>query len=314
MRQCINGYGADTTAACMSYLLGTPNPIIRHLYLVGEPGDPNALLFTDHEAPVYYAPWGTFLTAKVTRGSTTTKVGLEIQSTTINWTPGLLQSGAGTFTASVATANPLQLARIHYYDNWPVRVWKIFMPTPGDAMTLGGCAWFGGRIGNTTVGRNGVEFDIASFLDVVTQKVPANVIESTSTLASYTAASLVAGETGQPTFQVATRQSTTTYIIADCLSPTAGKVYAGGVFDGGYMVFLDGAGATLAGVWSAIGNNGAFNDGNGNRHSSFNVYSPLPWAPTPGVDSFYVSPSAPINISDGDYFGFPFVPAPTTAV
>jgi hypothetical protein len=80
------------------------------------------------------------------------------------------------------------------------------------------------------------------------------------------------------------------------------------------MVFLAGPGATLAGVWSAIGNNGSFTDGSGNHHSAFSIYSPLPWAPTPGVDKFYVSPAAPINISDGDYFGFPYVPAPTTAV
>ena len=39
-----------------------------------------------------------------------------------------------------------------------------------------------------TIGRDKISFTVSSFLDVVTQKVPANVIESTSTLASYTGA------------------------------------------------------------------------------------------------------------------------------
>jgi hypothetical protein len=225
----------------------------------------------------------------------------------VTWTPGNLQTGN-----TISTANPLQLARIHYFDNWPVRIWKIFMPTPGDANTLGGCEWFGGRIGNCTLGRNQIEFSVSSFLDVVSQKVPANVIESTSVLAGYTAATLVAGETSNPTFQVFTG-STTTSIIADCLSPTANKIYSGNQFVAGYMVFLKSAGSTLEGVWSAIGGNGKFTDGSGNDHSIFSIYSALPWAPTPGVDTFYVSTAAPINFSAGGLYSFPFVPAPTSA-
>ncbi len=313
MRQCINGYGVDTTSSCMTYLLSTTSPIIRHLYLIGNPENPNAIRLTDYDGPIVYQPWGTFSPAVVKRGTVTCKVGLEIQNTTITWTPGSLQSGTAAFSNSVTTANPIQLAKAHFYDNWPVRIWKIFMPSPGDAMTLGGCAWFGGRVGTVAYGRSGLVLNCSSFLDVVTQKIPANVIESTSTLAGYTGASLVAGETSQPTFVTVT-QSTTTSIIADCLSPTAFKIYGGNLFVGGYMVFLAGTGATLAGVWSAIGNNGSFRDGNGNHHSAFALYSPLPWVPTPGVDKFYVSPTAPINIADGDYYGFPYVPAPQSAV
>ena len=308
MRQCIGGNGTDTTAAVMSYLMSTNEPLIRHLYLIGDPEDPSALFLTDHEGPVLYNPWGTFHPAVITRDSIACKVGLSIQQTSLTWTPGNLD-----FTASVATASPLQRARAHLYDYVPVRIWKCFMPTPGDANTLGCCEWFGGRVADVSIARNGLVFTVSSFLDVVTQKVPANVIESTSTLAGYTAASLVAGETSQPTF-VTYIGSSNTNVIADCLSPTPYQVYSGGAFDTGYMVFLDGPGATLAGVWSAIGNNGAYDDGNVNHHSVFALYSPLPWAPTPGVDKFYVSPAAPINLADGDFYGFPYVPAPTAAV
>ena len=314
MRQCLSGTGVDTTASVASYLAGTVNPIIRHLYLIGDFDNPQRIMLTDHEGPVIYGAYGTFYPATVNKGSIVTKVGLEVQKTTVTWTPGQLQTGASTFTQSIATANPLQLARLHFYDNWPVRIWKIFMPTPGDANTLGGCAWFGGRVGSTTVGRNGIQFSVSSFLDVVTQKIPANVIESTSTLAGYTAASLVPGDASIPIFKVFAG-STPNFIIADCLTPTANKIYSGNEFASGYMVFMAGTGATLAGVWSAIGQNGAFIDGDGNHHSEFNIFTPLPWAPTPGVDEFYVSKAAPINLGDSaDYAGFPFVPSPTTAV
>lgn len=308
MRQCTGGNGQDTTAAVQSYLANTVNPLIRHIYLIGEPDDPNAIFLTDHEGPVLYNPWGTFQPAVIKKSGITTKIGLEVQKCTVTWTPGNLQTGV-----TIATANPLQLARIHYYDNWRVRIWKVFMPTPGDATTLGACEWFGGRIGNATIGRNQIEFSVTSFLDVVSQKVPANVIESTSTLAGYTAATIPPGDASQPVFEVFTG-TTTTSIIADCLTPTANKIYSGNLFVAGYMVFLAGAGATLPGVWSAIGANGEFTDGNGNDHSIFTIYSALPWAPTPGVDTFYVSMAAPINQADGDYFGFSFVPAPSTAV
>jgi Uncharacterized conserved protein (DUF2163) len=308
MRQCIGGNGADTTAAVMAWLMATPNPIIRHLYLIGEATDPQAIWLTDHEAPVVYGGWGTFQPAVISKGTISAKVGLDVQSTTVTWSPG-----NRSFTANAATTSPLQLARLHYYDNWPVRIWKCFMPTPGDANTLGACEWFGGRVGETTPSRAGIEFQVESFLSIVTQKVPANVIESTSTLAGYTAATIPPGDASIPTFEVFTG-STTIEIYANCLSPTANKIYSGNQFAGGYMVFLAGEGATLAGYWSAIGGNGKYTDGDSNSHSAFSIYSPLPWAPTPGVDTFYVSMAAPINQADGDFFGFPYVPAPTTAV
>jgi hypothetical protein len=308
MRKCVGGNGSDATAAVQIYLLGTVNPLIRHLYLIGEPEDPNAIRLTDHEGPVIYGSWGTFKPAVISRGGVTTKVGLEIQNLTVTWTPGNLTAGV-----TVGTANALQLARTHYYDNWPIRIWKCFMPTPGDANTLGACEWFGGRIGNCTVGRSQIEFTTTSFLDVITQKLPANVIESTSTLAGYTGATIPAGDSSVPTFSVFTG-STTTKIYADTLTPTANRIYGTNVFTAGYMVFLAGAGATLAGYWSAIGTNEQYTDGHANNHNQFDIYTALPWAPTPGVDTFYVSKAAPINQADGDFFGFPFVPQPTSAV
>jgi hypothetical protein len=300
----------------MAYLLGTSTPIIRHLCLIGNQGDPNASMLTDHEGPVIYNPWGKFYPAVMSRDGVKASADLNVQKMNVQWTPQ-----NRTFTANTGTASPLQLARIHAYDNWPIRIWRIFMPTPGDANTLGGCAWFGGRIGQCVVARNQVQFQVNSFLDVVTQKLPPNVVESTSTLASYTAATIPTGDASIPIFKVFTG-STPGKIIADAVSPTPGKIYSGNEFVGGYVYFVSGTGATLSGVWSAVGQNGMYKDGDGNNHSEFEIDTPLPWAPTPysgsypsgSGDIFYVSKAAPINLADGNYFGFPFVPNPSQAV
>ena len=188
--------------------------------------------------------------AVVSRGSITTKVGLDVQSTTVSWGRRAIRVSP----PPPRTQRPSNWQRLHYYDNWPVRIWKCFMPTVGDANTLGATAWFGGRVANTTFGRNQIQFTVNSFLDVVTQKVPANVIESTSTLAGYTAATIPAGDASIPTFLTFTGSSTN-IILADAISPVPGFIYVHGKFAAGYLVFLAGAGATLAGVWSAIGNN-----------------------------------------------------------
>ena len=311
MRRVIGGDGTDTTVATQAYLNSTDKPFMRDLILIGPPENPNSIWMTNHEAPVLYRPYGTFNPAVVSRGGVEAKIGLEAQSLAITWSPGA--SAQSSQTASTSTASPYQLARQHFYDNWPVLILRCFMPTPGDADTLGCAAWFGGRIQNCKVARNKLVFNTKSYIDVLKQKVPSTVVEVTNTLASTGAVTLPAGDPSIPVFSCI-RPSTETYIVADCSSPSAGKIYSGDEFSGGYMVFLSGPDATLAGVWSAIGQNGAYTDGDGNKHSEFVIYSPLPWPPTPGVDTFYVSTIAPINLGDEDYFGFPFVPNPTQAV
>jgi hypothetical protein len=70
-------------------------------------------------------------------------------------------------------------------------------------------------------------------------------------------------------------------------------------------------GSTLQGQFSVIGRNTSYS-GWDICWAEFQLYSPLPWAPSEG-DVFYVSKQAPINKDDGSYFGFPYVPAPETA-
>jgi hypothetical protein len=308
VRQVIGGDGSDTTAATQAWLAATPDPLIRDLILIGEPEDPRSFWLTNHEAPVLYSPYGVFNPAVVTRGQVQAKVGLDVQKLSATWAP----SNNGS-TASTASASPAQLARLHFFDNWPVRILRCFMPSPGDANTLGCAPWFGGRVDTVDVQRGKLVFNISSFLNVVTQKVPTGVVEVTNTLASSTAVTLPAGDPSIPIFKCFTG-SNENYIIADCLSPTANKIYPGNEFAGGYMVFVSATGATLAGAWSAIGQNGRFTDGNGNQHSEFEIYAPLPWPPAAGFDTFYVSKTAPINLGDEGSFGFPYVPGPQAGV
>jgi len=311
VRQVIRGDGTDSTTAAQAYLDSTGSPRLYDLILIGPPENPNSLWLTNYEAPLIYTPYGKFNPAVLSRGMVEAKIGLDPQDLAITWSPGLSASAAAT--VNTGTASPYQLARLHFYDNWPVLILRCIMPTPGDANTIGCAVWYGGRVQTTVPQRNRIVFNTRSYLDVISQKVPSTVIEVTNTLAATTALTLPTGDPTVPIFKCVAGSSEN-YIIADCLSPTVNRIYSGNLFRGGYMVFLAGAGATLAGAWSAISQNGEYTDGGGGHHSEFEIYSPLPWPPTPTVDTFYVSKAPPVNLGDEGYFGFPFVPNPTSAV
>lgn len=310
MRQVIDGYGNDSTSATQTWLQTAESLALHDLILIGDPDDPAALWLTNYDAPLLYPPYGLFKPAAVTRDQVQAKIGLDAQSLAINWSPG---TPATASTVNTGTATPYQRAAQHFYDNWPVVILRCFMPAPGDAMSLGCAVWFGGRVQTCKVARNKITFNTKSYLDVIKQKVPTTVVEVTNTLASTAAVTLPAGDASIPTFETVTGSSETN-IIAECLSPTADVIYSGNLFVGGYMVFLAGSGATLAGAWSAISGSGLYTDGDGNRWNYFTLYTPLPWPPTPGVDKFYVSKAAPVDVTDDGDFGFPYVPAPQQAV
>jgi hypothetical protein len=308
MRRVIAGNGQDNTAAAVAYLAANKTLILRDLILIGAPEDPRSIWLTNHEAPVIYSPWGRFNTAVVKRDMVQCKIGTDAQSLSITWSPNTQATGTSISSASVA-----QLARLHFYDNWPVRIWRALMPTPGDADTLGCVDWFGGRIDTVSPKRNQIVFNVKSFLDVLTQKVPSTVIETTNTLASTAAVTLPPGDPSIPVFECVAG-STENYIIANCTAPSAGKIYPGNQFAGGYMVFLSGTGALLPGFWSAIGQNGMYTSGLGEEYSQFEIYASLPWPPAPGADNFYVSMTPPLGAEDGDFYGFPYVPNPQSGV
>jgi hypothetical protein len=308
MRQVINGYGQDSTAATLAFLKANNLFRLCNLYLIGYPEDPNALWLTDYESPVSWPVWGDkpFLNAAIKRGTVTTKTGLDVQTLSLTWTPKNTSYGYTT-----QTSNPWQLAQQGYYDNTPVRVWSCYMPSPGDAMTYGCSTLFGGRIGQCKVVRGSIVFSVSSFLDVVNQMVPTNVIEMYSQSAAYSGATPPAGFSTIPQFNVIAGDSTTV-VIGDCTNIGPHHQFGTNVLRGGYLVFN--AGGTLGPtVWSAIQENVGITIGDENYLNQFILYAPLPFPPTPGVDTFYVSAPAPVDESDDPeaFDGFLYVPSPS---
>lgn len=315
MRKVIGGNGSDTTSTVKAYLASGREMMLANLYLFGDPENSKSLWLTDWEGPLCWPVWSSqkvspnlvnaFDSAVIKRESVTSSVGLEVSTLGVTWSPA-----NSAWSANVSSANAYQLAQMGYYDNWTARVWTAYMPTAGDANTYGASELFGGRISDCVVQRGQIRFTINSFLDCVNEYVPTNVIEVLNTLAAYTGATPPSGEPSIPIFNVIGGGATTnTQLLLDEISPTPHHIYTTNRVQQGFVVFLAGTGATLAGVWSSIQSNHQYTV-NGTNYNLVQLYSPLPWPPTPGVDKCYISAAAPINRADGDYYGFPYVPSP----
>jgi hypothetical protein len=307
----IGGNGTDTTAATLAYLRPSsgpkPNPFLANLFLLGEREDPGAQLLTDWESPLSWSQYGIFNPGVVKRSTVDCKIGFTVNDFSFEWSPK-----AAPFTNDIATANPYQLARLRFYDGKPFKMFRTIGPTKGDADTFGACVLFSGRVKAATIERGKITFTIESWLNVVNQMVPPNVIEVTNTLAGYKGATpvLVDGETTIPRFTVVAPSSTTT-ILGVCTSPTPNKIYGDNKFKNGFLYFTSGK---LAGLWSAMGgsNNAVFPiiGGGSVQYNRFIVATPFSWDPAPG-DQFYVSTAYPVS---GPESPFTHVPAPAGAI
>lgn len=308
MRKVTGGNGQDTTAAVKAWLTAGHSLSLANLYLIGEPEDSMSIWLTDWESPLVWPCWGTFQPGVIKRGSVTAKIGFDVDALEITWSPR-----PAPLTASIATANPYQLAQIGYWDNWRVRVWTVYMPTPGDANTYGCSELFGGRIADSTCERGAIKWRVNSFLDVVKQQVPTNVIELLNTAAAYAGAVPPKDYRGPqiPNFMTV-EGSSPTQVNAYCTDGDS-VIFDDNAFQHGYLIFIAGEGATLGGVWSAIAQNTRVTIGDFD-YNQFLLYAPLPWPPTAGVDAFYVSAAAPVNQADGEYYGFPYVPNSENAI
>jgi hypothetical protein len=309
MRQVISGTGRDTTQATLAYLKASNELRIVNLYLIGYPEDPAALWLTDYESPICWPVWGcssNFLNAAIKRGTVSTKIGLAVSTLDITYTPKYQSYGTTT-----GTSNPWQRALQGYYDNLPVRVWSCYLAPGGDAMTYGCSTLFGGRIGNSKIARGDIVFTVNSFLDVVNQYVPTNVIEMYSQSAAYAGATPPDGFSVIPQFNVIAGDSPT-QVIGDCTNIGPHHQFGTNVLRGGYLVFN--AGGTLGPTnWAQIQANFPITIGPANYLNQFILYQPLPFPPTPGEDTFYVSAPSPIDQSeDSEAFdGFLYVPSPS---
>jgi hypothetical protein len=172
MKTVINGSGQDSTAAVAAYLNAGNEFRLANLYMIGELDWVGTLLMCDYEAPLLWRPYGTFISTNIQRGTVSSKVGFEVTSLSILWRPHIEYM---TYNAVMDGA----------FDNWPVRVWTAFMPTPGDVETYGCAELFGGRIGPTRVVRGEIEFTVNSFLDIINQSLPNQMIELTNPLIAF---------------------------------------------------------------------------------------------------------------------------------
>lgn len=312
MRQFIDGSGNDSTSAVSSFLTSAAarNLLLADLYLLGELTDPNAVFLTNYNSALAWPVWGTFNPTNIQRGKITSQIGFKVDNLDVTWRPPL-----AAFGASVATSNQYQKAQAGFYDNWKFRLWRCLMPTPGDAQTYGATPWFGGYIGDTEIGRGYVKFSVESFLNIVNQNVPPNVIEPSNILSGYAGnvPPLTVLQKTIPTFTVIA-PSNTNVILGDTIGPIAHQVYPTNLFTMGFLVFL--SGTTLAGYWQPIAANQASNPGGSPNYNQFQLYGSFPFAPTPG-DTFFVSSQMPLDLlsTPAGYFkGFPYVPDPVTAI
>jgi hypothetical protein len=277
--------------------------------MIGESDDPNRLMLTDYDGPLMWSLFGTFKATNIERGTVTCEIGTTVSNLEINWRPA-----SGTPTQSLQTATPYQKAQAGLYDNMRVRVWTCYMPTPGDADTYGCCERFGGRVGKTNVVRGQIKFNCTDFLDVLNQNVPAQVIEVTNSQVSGVGATPPSGLASIPRFNVIAG-STERVLILDCISPSAHQIFGEDALHNGFLIFQSTGTSTVGGLWSAILGNKELVINPGDHHyNEITLCSPLPFAPSPGVDTCLVSGAAPINQADGNFNGFPFVPTPEGAL
>jgi hypothetical protein len=317
MRQCIAGNGSDSTSAVLAYLAANRQLYLANLYLIGEAEDPSALWLTDWPQALTWGPMGTFVPAVIKCGTVSSKIGLDVSSLDLTFSPANL-----TFTNNLASSSPLRLAQLGFYDNWRVRVWRCIMPTAGDANTYGAYPVFGGRIASAKVDRTGIQWTVNSWLDVINQQVPSNIIENTNTMASFSGAVPPFGFDFIPQFSV-TDIVGDNIVIGSCTGPKdAGEIFGINAFWQGALVFNYGPNATLGGYWAIIAQSEPWPDYpnppiGGYTENQFTLYGNLPWPPTAGVDTFFVTSPPTIDQSDqsnGVFYGFPYVPSPETGV
>lgn len=299
MRTLYDVNGIDITATTFPYIAGTSTVTLATLYLIGDLTNPNSIKITDYDAPIYFGPYGTFVPDTVKRGTVTSKAGFEVASLDVTWSPNNFN-----FTSQLNTTSPYQQAINGVFDGANMFLWTVYFNAPGRILAFS--ELFGGRVGNLEVARTVIKITISSFLDVVNQTVPGSVIETLNSIAGFKGATPPPGLTQVPTFSVVTAGNTS--LNAQCNSPSGGQIFGANVFQDGFIFFT--SGALQGSFYTLTGNTSATISGTTYNH--FMTYKRFPIIPSAG-DTFYASATFPINQADGQYYGFPFVPDPSSA-
>ena len=298
MKRVINGDNVDTTASILAWLKSGVPLYLATLYMIGEFDDPNVLLLTDWPSHLYYKIHGVFQSTNISRDAVSCSIGVDVSSLSVSWSP--------------TNSQFLKNALAGMYDGWPVRIWTGYMETPGNLDDAGCSELFAGRISDYEVDAGEIRFTCANLLEIANQNIPAQVVEITNPIASAIGAVPPAGASELPLLDVIAG-STTNVLICRVASPNANHIYSTDELHNGFLIFYRGATATVGGSWSAILTNEEVVIA-GNHYNHITLCTPLPLVPTPGLDQCYLSISAPVNLADGNYAGFPYVPSPESAI
>lgn len=178
MKRVTNGFNRDVTDDLVAWLMAKKEIVLADLYLIGEPDNPDALRVTNWESPLRWIPQGTFYPWAVKRGRIPSRVGLEVGDLEVELY--LRSAAVSSLAASLYSA-----AQSGTFDNWPIWVWTAYMPTAGDCDTFGCSEAFGGRIGKSTIDRGRIKFECTSFLDVINQSLPNQLVELTNPMFAF---------------------------------------------------------------------------------------------------------------------------------
>lgn len=224
------------------------------------------------------------------------KIGLEVDTMSFDVVPG---------EAQVLGAPFLQACAAGAFDGAVVSIDRAFMPTYGD-VAAGIVNVFTGRVGQINLGRSVATFTINSWLETLNVQFPRNVYQPgcLNRLGDQTCGVLL----------TLFYQTSCTVVSATAAAITADVTNAlAGYFDLGTIVMTSGA---LNGIGRTV-RSCAFG-----APGVITLLGPFPSAPAPG-DTFFLYPGCDKSLGPngcpkfanvGRYRGFPFIPAPETAV
>ena len=325
MRTVLSGTGTDTTATVAAFLAAN-NPLeIAELYEITTPQIPVSgrqfkapvpFFLTSYGGPLKYSfvrdPGNSpaiFVPSVIKRESLNFELGTDASECKFTWSPINTQYTIPAIPGSVPQTL-YQLFGQGIFDNGSIRVWKCFMPTPGDANTFGAAAYWMGRIAEVKVSSLAIEITAKDFRDLLEDQIPRYLIQTgnrtnqqgiVSNIAQYGVELVGVNVIGQGLTVAGSTRSTVKW------TGPSGTLYADHLFAGCFAQLDDFLPALIQ---------DSTNDGS---HNFLYLSQPLPSVPTITQGIFIYNSQDPsdqtaTNIGGQQLPGFPFVPRPEDQV
>jgi hypothetical protein len=192
VRKFTDGSGSDSTATVQTYLQTASKPLIFSLIVIqlsrwnNTFGSAQSALFTssflltDYLAALKYTPLGTFSAAVIKHNGINVGIGIEMSSFEVVWTPGPNDAVLPQQTVALLGAFPAidVLAGVDqgFFDAAWISVYKVVMPTPGDANTYGVTLLQRGVVDTATVNGKEITFSCVDPIAHVNNQVPSQLL------------------------------------------------------------------------------------------------------------------------------------------